>query len=45
MDQRHSPESARTTPPTEPVGSSIATHRRGERMRTYRYQPRAEARM
>lgn len=29
----------------ETGGSSVATHRRGERMRTYHYQPRPEGRM
>lgn len=45
MDQRRSPESARRLLATEVAGSSIVSHRRGERMRTYHPQPRPEARM
>lgn len=45
MQQHQQPETADPREKVETSGSSVATHRRGERMRTYHYQPRPEGRM
>ena len=45
MQQYQQPDAADPRVKVETNGSSVATHRRGERMRTYHYQPRPEGRM
>jgi hypothetical protein len=45
MDQSPQAQSRTDRAATEHSHSSVATHRRGERTRTYVYRPRPEARM
>ena len=45
MEQHDERRGTRESVGTPPSGSSVATHRKAERMRTFTYRPRSEARM